>query len=482
MAINYTMTLNGRQAEGVGTFGVRNPATGEVFAEVPEASATQVDQAMSAALRIPAEWRTDRELRAKALHEVAAVMRVHAEDLARAITCEMGKPLAHAMREVAGGAAYFDYYADLDLPVTTIRDDGKVRLELRRRPVGPVAAITPWNGPIILMAAKVAPALAAGNPVILKPSPYSPVSALTFGDLVRELLPPGVFAVLTGSGDLGRWVTEHPAVRKVTFTGSIAVGKQVAVAAARDLKRVTLELGGNDPVIALDDVDAQQFAERVATLALVNAGQICIAPKRIYVPASRHDEIVDALVASVRGVRVGDGLDPGTVMGPIANKAQHEFVAGLVREVHDAGGQVISGQAPDVRGGHYYPPTVVTGVGKGMRVVDEEQFGPVIPVIRYTDVHDAIEQANSTMYGLGSSVWSADLARAEAIADRLEAGTSWINTHFASIGPEQTLSGVKWSGIGVEGGRWGLEEFTDPHLRYVDLAAATSHTSTEESQ
>jgi acyl-CoA reductase-like NAD-dependent aldehyde dehydrogenase len=422
---------------------------------------------MAAALRAQPEWRADRELRVKTVEAIADVIAANTEQIGRTITCEMGKPLPQAMYEATAAAAYFRYYAGLELPTTVIRDDESVRVELRRKPIGPVAAITPWNGPIILMAAKLAAALAAGNPVILKPSPASPVSSLLFGELVRDLMPPGVLAVLTGSGDIGRWVTEHPAIRKVTFTGSIPVGKQVAIAAARDLKRVTLELGGNDPVIALDDVDAGAFAETVVQRALVNAGQICIAPKRIYVPAERYDEVADAFAASARSVQVGNGLDPNSAMGPVANQAQFDFVTGLLEDVARTGGRVISGSAPTDGRGTFLPPTVVTGVGRGSRVVDEEQFGPVIPLIAYRDVDDAVEQANDTMYGLGASVWSADVERAEAVADRIEAGHTWVNTHFASLGPEQPLLGVKWSGVGIEGGPWGLEAFTDAHLRYV---------------
>ncbi len=476
--LNYhSMTLDGQGVDGAGTFEVRNPATGVVFAQVPEASPAQVDEALDAALRAQADWRSDRALREKTLNALADVLTAHAGEIGRTITCEMGKPLPQATYEATAAAAYFRYYAGLELPVAVIRDDESVRVELRRKPVGPVAAITPWNGPIILMAAKVAAALAAGNPVILKPSPVSPVSSLLFGELVRNIVPPGLLAVLTGSGDIGRWITEHPAVRKVTFTGSIPVGKQVAIAAARDLKRVTLELGGNDPVIALDDVDAGGFAEKVVGRALINAGQICIAPKRIYVPAGRHDEFADAFAAAVGGVQVGNGLDPKTVMGPVSNRNQYDFVAGLVEDAERSGGRVVRGTAPTDGRGTFLPPMVVTGVGRGSRIVDEEQFGPVIPLIAYRDVDDAVEQANDTMYGLGASVWSADEERAEVVADRVEAGHTWVNTHFASLGPEQALVGVKWSGMGIEGGPWGMEAFTDPHLRYVEHAGVPAAVS-----
>ena len=477
MPTSYPMTIEDTPVYGTGTFEVGNPATGTIFAQAPEASQEDVNRALSAALRAWDGWQADRSARAAALQAIAQVLRANQDEIARTITCEMGKPLRHATGEVLGAAAYFDYYASLELPVTTIRHDDKVHVELRHKPVGPVAAITPWNGPIILMASKVAAALSAGNPVVLKPSPYSPVSSLLVGQLVRGLLPPGVFAVLTGSGDLGRWLSEHPLVRKVSFTGSVEVGKRVAAGAAADLKRVTLELGGNDPAIALDDVDAEDFASRITSAALSNAGQICIAPKRIYVPSSRYDEVVDAFVAAVRAVRVGNGLDPETVMGPVVNQTQLDFVSGLVVDAQRAGGKAIIGDAPADQGGTFYPPTLITGVGEGCRVVDEEQFGPVIPVIRYESVDDAVSQANGTMYGLGSSVWSADLDRAAAVADRLQAGHSWINTHFASVGPGQALAGVKWSGIGIEGGPWGLEQFADPHLRYVNLVTSASEAS-----
>jgi acyl-CoA reductase-like NAD-dependent aldehyde dehydrogenase len=337
---------------------------------------------------------------------------------------------------------------------------------VRRRPVGVVAAIAPWNVPLALAFWKVAPALRAGCSVVLKPSPYTPLSTLRVGEILRSVLPPGVLNVVAGEDELGAWMTGHPVPRKVSFTGSVPVGKLVAAAAARDLKRVTLELGGNDAALILDDADVDAIAEPLFTSAFSNAGQICCAVKRVYVPERLHDRLAGALADLAGSFPVGDGAEPQTKMGPLAHEAQRRRVAQLVDEAVATGGRVLAGGRELDRSGFFYAPTVVTGAAQSTTLVSDEQFGPALPLIAYRDEDAAIAAANGTPYGLGGSVWSADPDRAGAVADRLECGTVWINTHKA-LAVHQPFGGLKWSGIGTENGVWGLDEYTDLQVRHV---------------
>jgi acyl-CoA reductase-like NAD-dependent aldehyde dehydrogenase len=381
------------------------------------------------------------------------------------LTAEQGKPLKSAQMEAAGSSYWLHYFANLEIPKEVIQDDKRAYAEVVRRPVGVVAAITPWNFPIMLATWKIAPALLAGNTMVLKPSPYTPRATLVMAEILNEVLPPGVLNVVSGGDDLGRWMTSHPTPRKISFTGSVATGKHVAMSAAPDLKRVTLELGGNDPAILLDDVDPAGIAEKIFRGAFDNSGQICSAIKRVYVPERLHDDVVDALAARVAAVKVGDGMDPATELGPIQNRPQFERVSELVAEALAGGAKAATGGAPIDGPGFFFQPTVLTGATEGTRIVDEEQFGPALPVIPYRDVDEVIARANATMYGLSGSVWSADPDRAAAVANRLECGTAWVNAHLA-LAPHQPFGGFKWSGLGVENGPWGLAGFTEIQVQY----------------
>jgi acyl-CoA reductase-like NAD-dependent aldehyde dehydrogenase len=296
--------------------------------------------------------------------------------------------------------------------------------------------------------------------MVLKPSPYTPLATLKMGEVLNSALPPGVLNVVSGGDSLGARMTEHPVPRKITFTGSVSTGKKVAASAAPDLKRVTLELGGNDPAIVLDDVDAGELAERLFWGAFSNSGQVCIAIKRLYVPESRYDEMVEALAATARSVTTGDGMAEGTQLGPINNRPQFERVSELVADAVHHGARAAAGGRPIDGPGYFYEPTILSDVSDGTRIVDEEQFGPALPVIAYRDVEDALARANATHFGLGGSVWSADPDRAAALAERLECGTAWVNTH-AGLTPSQPFGGFKWSGMGVENGTWGLYGYTE---------------------
>jgi len=463
----YTMTIDGRAVRGKETAGVINPATGQIFAEVPECAKTQLDEAMAAASRAYSAWSKDINVRKQALLASAKRLQEKAGELAPILTQEQGKPLAKANEEIMGASIWFKYTASLDLPVEVVQDDKARRVEIRRRPIGVVAAITPWNYPLLLAVWKIAPALLAGNTVVLKPSPFTPITTLMLGEILREVLPPGVVNTISGGNELGSWMTSHPVPRKVSFTGSVATGKKVAASAAPDLKRLTLELGGNDAAILLPDVNPQTVAEGVFWGAFENNGQICSAIKRVYAHESQYAAVVDKLTEIARSVRVGDGMHEGTQIGPLNNKPQLDRVSELVEDAKKHGAKITTGGSPMGSGGYFYKPTIVSEISDGVRLVDEEQFGPALPVISYKDVDDAVRRANGTNYGLSGSVWSSDPEKAVEVAGRLECGSAWINQHLA-IAPNLPFGGAKWSGIGVENGPWGLLGFTE--IQVVNMA------------
>jgi acyl-CoA reductase-like NAD-dependent aldehyde dehydrogenase len=454
------MTINGEAAPTAATFDVLNPATNEVYAQAPECSKQQLDAAMESAAKAYRDWRADENARRDALRQAAGVIMNASQELAPVLTSEQGKPISDATIEMFAAGMWLQYYADLEIPREVIQDDDSAFVEVLRKPLGVVAAITPWNFPVTLASWKIAPALLAGNTLVLKPSPFTPLSTLKIGELLRDVFPPGVFNVVSGGDGLGAWMTSHPVPRKVSFTGSVATGKKVAAAAAPDLKRVTLELGGNDPAILLDDVDPADVADRVFRAAFANNGQICSAVKRVYVPEAMYDDVVEAMATQARSQKVGDGTDPETQLGPINNKPQYERVSELVADAIKGGARAAAGGKPIDGPGYFFEPTILADISDGTRIVDEEQFGPALPVILYRDVDDAVERANATHFGLSGSVWSGDPARAAEVAERLECGTAWANTHLA-LAPHQPFGGAKWSGIGVENGTWGLLGFTE---------------------
>jgi acyl-CoA reductase-like NAD-dependent aldehyde dehydrogenase len=462
----FSMTINGSSVPTSETFGVINPATGAVFDQAPACSREQLDQAMESAQKAFREWRVDEAARREALHAAADAMSAAVGDLAPVLTAEQGKPLADASGEIARVGTWFEYFADLEFPPEVIQDDEKAFVEVARRPLGVVAALAPWNFPLSLATWKIAPALLAGNTMVLKPSSYTPLATLKMGELLARVLPPGVLNVVSGVSGLGQWMTSHPVPRKIALTGSTETGMHVAAAAASDLKRLTLELGGNDAAIVLDDADPAAIGEKLFWAAFRNNGQVCCAIKRIYAPERLYDDIVDALAEQARKVKVGDGMTEGVQLGPINNRPQFDLVSELVADAVSGGATAVTGGKAIDGPGYFYEPTIVAGAQDGTRIVDEEQFGPALPVIAYRDVDDAVERANASHFGLGGSVWGADVERAWQVAERLECGTSWVNTHNA-VQPSQPFGGVKWSGIGVENGRWGFYGFTELQARYL---------------
>ena len=456
----FTMTVDGKAVDGRAVFDVLDPATERIVAQAPACGPDQLDAAMAAAARALPAWRGDEKARRYALRQAADALEADAGRLAALITAEQGKPLAEAHDEVVFAAVWLRYYADLDLPREVVQDDDSGYAEVVRRPLGVVAAIAPWNYPVILATWKIAPALRAGNTMVLKPSPYTPLATLVMGELLRGALPPGVLNVVSGPEPLGAHMTAHRTVRKVSFTGSTAVGKQVARAAAGDLKRVTLELGGNDPAVVLDDADPEQGADQIVANAFLNAGQVCYAVKRLYVPESRYDAWVEAVTERAAALRTGDGREDGVQLGPLSNRAQLDHVRGLVADARAHGAVPTTGARELDRPGYFYAPTVLRDVSDGAAVVDEEQFGPVLPVIAYRDVQEAVTRANATAYGLTASVWSADPDRAAKVARSLECGQVCVNAHGTGLRPDLPFGGHKCSGLGVENGPWGLYAYT----------------------
>ncbi|MGD0725693.1 MAG: aldehyde dehydrogenase family protein [Spirochaetia bacterium] len=455
----YAMTVDGHAVEGAKFFPVINPATGSPFAEAPECTPQQLDDAIEAAERAFGSWRQDEARRRKALRDCAPAIRNQADLLARILTREQGKPLEKAIGEVGETASFFEEVAGQSIPCDILKDDTQERIEVRRKPFGVVAAILPWNFPLMMAAWKIGQALLTGNTMVLKPSPYTPLSTLKMGEFLLDVLPHGVLNIISGGNDLGAVITTNPFVRKISFTGSVATGKKIARAAAADLKHVTLELGGNDPAIVLPDVDIDRIAEEVFWNAFNNCGQACIAIKRVYVHEDIYPKMVEALVNQARKAKMGDGFDPAVQIGPLNNRMQFERVFDLVDDAKRCGARMAIGGNPRPGSGYFFEPTIVKDISDGTRLVDEEQFGPVLPVLPYRDIEDALKRANATHYGLGGSIWTNDLDRGIELAAKLECGTGWVNQH-STLDFSVPFGGTKWSGIGHELGSWGLEGYT----------------------
>ncbi|MDT0386031.1 aldehyde dehydrogenase family protein [Streptomyces dubilierae] len=436
-------------------FAVVDPATGEAFADAPDQQPDELDAVVDRAHRAWHGWRADPVVRTTALRVAADAVEAAGDDLARLLTREQGKPLAESYAEVARTAARLRYFADLAPRTRQIVDGRPVRSEIRWRPLGPVAAIVPWNFPLQLAAAKFAPALAAGNTVVLKPSPFTPLATQLLGSVLAAVLPEDVLIVVTGREPLGARLASHPGIRHVTFTGSVSTGRAVAEAAAASLARVTLELGGNDAAVLLDDVDVDRIVDRLFWAAFRNCGQVCMAVKRLYVPARLHAEVVEALAQRAKAVAVGPGLNPETQLGPVNNAQQLARIERVTQQALADGARAAAGGHRQDGPGYFFAPTILTDVPPGSAVVTGEQFGPVLPVLPYRSLDEAVDAANGTGFGLGGSVWGTDLDRAEAVAERLECGTAWVN-HHAELSLAQPFAGVKDSGVGVAGGPWGL--------------------------
>jgi acyl-CoA reductase-like NAD-dependent aldehyde dehydrogenase len=460
---DFNLLIGGQLVPGAATIPVINPATENVLADAPRASLAQLNGAVAAAKASFAAW-SARPLpeRGKLLVALADAFAACQDDFARLLTEEQGKPLPHAAGEISHSIDVIRYFSSLDLPLQVIKEDEGQKIVRQHTPLGVVAAITPWNFPMVLLMMKVAPALLAGNTVVIKPAPTTPLTTLRFGELCAEVLPPGVVNVIVDQNDLGEALTSHPDIAKVAFTGSTATGKKVMASAAQTLKRLTLELGGNDAAIVLDDVDPKDVAPKLFAAATMNSGQVCLAIKRLYVHDSIYDEMCEELGKLAETTIVDDGIKQGTQMGPLQNKAQFEKVKGFLDEAKRYG-KIVAGGGVLPRKGYFVSPTIVRDIPDDARLVREEQFGPIVPVLRYDDLNDAIARANDSDYGLGCTVWSSDPERALDVARRVEAGVIWINKHL-DLPPDIPMGGAKQSGIGAELGQEGLQEFTQAKI------------------
>jgi acyl-CoA reductase-like NAD-dependent aldehyde dehydrogenase len=463
------MIIDGKPVDTRKHLDVLNPATLETIDTVPVGRGPEIDRAVDAARRAFATWRKDVAGRRKALQRCAAVIQENMKELAELLTREQGKPLADAQMELLGCAMYFSYFSTLEYEERLLKEDDGHVVKLLRKPLGVVATITPWNFPLIILSWKIAPAILAGNTVVSKPAPTTPLSSVRLLELLSQTLPPGVVNLVTGDDETGELITKHPEIRKISFTGSTETGKRVMRNAADTLKRLTLELGGNDPAIVLDDVNLEEVAPAIFQSAVINAGQTCSAIKRLYAHESIYPRLVEKLSAIAQSWKVGNGLDPGVQMGPLNNRRQYERVKGLVEDARKRGARILGGGGVEGLRGYFLRPAIVTGLDDSAPLVAEEQFGPALPVLPFRDVDEALERANATHYGLSASVWSGNVARATELAKRIDAGTTWVNQHLR-IEPDVPFGGQKESGIGREMGIWGVEEFCEEQVLNVRKA------------
>ncbi len=469
---NFSMTIGGSSVFAAGTLPVINPASEEIVGLAPRASRADLDSAVAAARAAAAPWKTTPlEERQRLVRDLASLVKAHDADFARLLTLEQGKPL-HAARgsvyEVTSIQNWLEAVSRKSPPVEVLLDTPQRRVEVHRDPLGVVGAIAPWNFPMTLAVWKIAPALVTGNTMVLKPSPFTPLTMLKFGELAKEVLPPGVLNVISGDDALGPWMTSHPGFDKIAFTGSTATGKAIMRSAADTMKRITLEMGGNDAAIVMDDADLDAVVPKLFWGAFSNNGQFCLATKRLYVHEAIYDRFAAAFVAYARTVKVGNGLDEGTQLGPVQNRRQYDFVCALIASSRAAGHEFLLGGEVPKGTGYFVPVTIIGNPSDDSRVVAEEAFGPVLPLLRFKTVDEVVRRANASEYGLGASVWSADVAKAQAIGARLDAGTIWINTIHV-LSPDYVFGGYKQSALGKENGLDGLLEYTNTKTVVTDF-------------
>jgi acyl-CoA reductase-like NAD-dependent aldehyde dehydrogenase len=436
---------------------VINPATGTPFHKSPAATPAEVDAAVAAARRAQPAWAAlTWDEREAYIGRLADVIEANAEYLSVLNTLEQGMNVASSRGQVVGTVVSLRIIAAVRAHASVLADTDTHMVTERWCPLGVVGAIAPWNGPLILGLQKVVTALVGGNTIVLKPSELTPLSTLEVGRLACDILPAGVFNVIGGGRAVGAALVSHPGLDKVSFTGSTATGIHIARQSAEFLRPVTLELGGNDAAILLPGGPVDKMIDTSVRIGLANRGQFCAAIKRVYVPTAMYDEVCEAVSSAAEKITIGDGLDPANEMGPIQNKAQFDKICGYVEDARAAGGRVLTGGAPLDREGYFYPPTVVAGLGDGSRLVDEEQFGPILPIIAYDDLDDVIARINRGPYGLTGSIWAADVAHGAEVAARLNVGTGWVNQHGA-FDPRYPFPLIKNSGMGTDWADYGVK-------------------------
>jgi aldehyde dehydrogenase (NAD+) len=470
---DYKNLIDGKMVDNGEWLEVLNPATEQVVGRVPSCGKEELDSAVAAARRAFTQWKkTTAEERQQVVQGIAAAIKENADELYRLLTSEQGKPHAQAQQEIYGAAGLAAAQSTLTLDDVINQDDDTRLSRTRRVPVGVVGGIVPWNFPIMMAIQKIVPALVAGCTIVLKPSPFTPLTTLRVAELIKDVVPAGTVNIITGEDTLGPLITEHPDIDKITFTGSTATGKKIMEGASGDLKRITLELGGNDASIVLPDADVQKVAEQLFWSSFSNAGQVCIAAKRIYIHEYIYDDLSKAIADYAKTVVVGDGSQQGTGVGPIQNKKQYERVLDLIQDAKDNGYKFLTGGDKDPSGtGYYVPITILDNPPEDARIVAEEQFGPVMPLMKFASVDEVIERANNSEYGLAGAVWTKDTDKGVEIAEQLETGTVWIN-EFMQLSPFAPFGGHKQSGFGAEYGIDGLKEFTYPQVITVKRDAA----------
>ena len=465
------MLIAGRLCDGREQVAVVNPASGEVETTVPMASLADLDEAVAAARMAAARWADNESLRRETLARMAAVVMENRDRLATALSIETGLTFKTAQDEVGMAAMFLKYRAATPAPLDRLCDDGKQRVEVVRRPFGIVGAIIPWNAPMMIACEKIGTAFAAGNCVVMKPSPLAPLVLLLLGKLLRDVVPAGVLNIVVGSDQLGAALVAHPHIGMISFTGSTGAGRAIMANAASGLKRLSLELGGNDAAIVLPDIDVARIAPKLFFAAFYRSGQVCAAVKRMYVHESIFEKLVAAMKQVAEQTRLGDPFDPAVTMGPISNRLQFDKFSTIVASSLAAGGKAVTGGAPLDRPGYFYPPTLVTGVDNDNPLVQQEQFGPALPVLPFANIEDAISAANDTSFGLGGSVWSGDTDAALAIARRLESGSAWVNRHGLVL-PDIPFGGMKSSGLGRANGNVGFDSYSE--LQTISVALPRS--------
>lgn len=460
----YSMTIGGKSIKTDATFPAYNPANREIIAQVPEATEAHLNAAVDAAAEAFSSWKlSSLERRAQALNAVADAIEKNADAFMSLLTKEQGKPRAGAEWEIMGSIIWCREIAKQSLPDELVEDTADRRVVTHFSPLGVVGGIVPWNFPVLLAIWKIAPALMTGNTIIIKPSPFTPLCTLKLGEVCRQVLPPGIFNVVSGGDSLGKWMTAHPGIAKIAFTGHTDTGKHVMRSAAGTLKRLTLELGGNDPAIVLPDVDAKALAPQLFWAAFQNNAQFCNSTKRLYVHEDVYDEVLRELVAYTKSVKVGDGSNTDTQLGPIQNAPQYQKVLEYFDDCKRNGYRFAVGGEIDTKAkGWFIPVTIVDNPPENSRVVVEEPFGPILPMLKWSSEVDVIARANRTPYGLGASVWGKDLATVQRIGSQLEAGTVWLN-EVHQYSPHQAFGGHKQSGVGCENSLHGLMEYTNWH-------------------
>lgn len=470
MTMNTQLLINGVQVAGLAEqFDVINPADESVLTTVASASVDQVNEAVKTAVQAFKSWQhyDDADINS-AFIQIAADIRAAQDEIASLITQEQGKTLAMAQFEVEAGASWIEYLTSLEIPIETIADPSGKTIKVYNRPLGVVASITPWNWPFMIAVWHLFPALKCKNCVINKPSEYTPLSTIKLVEIVNRHLPKGVCSLVLGKGVVGQTLAEHPDISKVTFTGSTRTGQSILSHSVNSLKSVVLELGGNDVGIVLEDADLDRTAQGIFNSAFLNAGQTCAALKRLYVHEDVYQLLTDKLKDIANAQVVGSGIEATTTFGPVQNKAQYEKVKALIADAVAQGGSIITATQTLPTKGYYIAPTLITGVSEDVALVHDEQFGPALAILKFKEIDDVIARSNDSKFGLGGSVWSRDLEKAQKIASHMETGTVWINSH-SDLSPATPFGGWKLSGLGYSFGLEGLLLFT--HKQAVHISA-----------